>query len=380
MPRERSGFELRDDLAVKGIIGLGLPEAIRTLYPEIGDAELIAFREHYAEHYIASEAVPSPLFEGVVESLEAFRAEGYHLAVATGKARRGLDRVLKSHGWENYFDITRAADETASKPHPLMLEQILAHCEVRPEQALMVGDSSFDLQMARNAGMGSVAVSYGAQSIDALRLYRAATGHRPFFRIACLAESAGLTGFFGVDGMTDEWKAPAKASAESGDDKSWKLLEKTLLAGVQEQRRSRRWGIFFKLLTFVYLFGAIALFSPLMDMEKAATLSANYTALIDVTGMIADKEPASADNIVGSLRAAFEDKKVKGVILRINSPGGSPVQSGYVYDEIRVCAACIRTSSSMRSFPIWGLPALTTSPARRIRSTPTRRAWSAPSV
>ncbi|WP_223530327.1 S49 family peptidase [Pseudomonas sp. GL-R-19] len=135
--------------------------------------------------------------------------------------------------------------------------------------------------------------------------------------------------------MTDEWKAPAKASAESGDDKSWKLLEKTLLAGIQEQRRSRRWGIFFKSLTFVYLFGAIALFSPLMDMEKAATLSANYTALIDVAGMIADKEPASADNIVGSLRAAFEDKKVKGVILRINSPGGSPVQSGYVYDEIR---------------------------------------------
>jgi len=103
--------------------------------------------------------------------MEAFRAEGYHLAVATGKARRGLDRVLKSHGWENYFDITRAADETASKPHPLMLEQILAHCEVRPEQALMVGDSSFDLQMARNAGMGSVAVSYGAQSIEALKAF-----------------------------------------------------------------------------------------------------------------------------------------------------------------------------------------------------------------
>ena len=135
--------------------------------------------------------------------------------------------------------------------------------------------------------------------------------------------------------MTDEWKAPAKASAESGDEKSWKLLEKTLLASVQEQRRSRRWGIFFKLLTFVYLFGALILFTPLMDMEKAATLSGNYTALIDVTGMIADKEPASAENIVGSLRAAFEDKKVKGVVLRINSPGGSPVQSGYVYDEIR---------------------------------------------
>ncbi|KJH74461.1 MULTISPECIES: HAD-IA family hydrolase [unclassified Pseudomonas] len=168
---ERSGFELRDDFAVKGIIGLGLPEAIRTLYPHISEGELIAFRGYYADHYIAAEAVPSPLFEGVLESMEAFRAEGYHLAVATGKARRGLDRVLKAHGWEKYFDITRAADETASKPHPLMLEQILAHCDVRPEQAMMVGDSSFDLQMARNAGMASVAVSYGAQSIEALKLF-----------------------------------------------------------------------------------------------------------------------------------------------------------------------------------------------------------------
>lgn len=131
----RSGFALCSDLAVKGIIGLGLPEAIRTLYPEISEAELVAFREHYAHHYIALEAEPSPLFDGVVQSLQAFRDEGYHLAVATGKARRGLDRVLKAHGWEDYFDITRAADETASKPHPLMLEQILAHCDVSPRQA-----------------------------------------------------------------------------------------------------------------------------------------------------------------------------------------------------------------------------------------------------
>src|SRR5471030_1072431 len=168
---ERSGFPLCDDFAVKGIIGLGLPEAIRTLYPEIGDDELIAFRQHYADYYMALDAQPSPLFEGVAQAMEAFRADGYHLAVATGKARRGLDRVLKAHGWETYFDITRAADETASKPHPLMLEQILAHCDVPAAQALMVGDSSFDLQMARNAGMDSVAVSYGAQSIEALKLF-----------------------------------------------------------------------------------------------------------------------------------------------------------------------------------------------------------------
>nr|WP_217505731.1 HAD-IA family hydrolase [Pseudomonas corrugata] len=168
---DRTGFARRDDFAVKGIIGLGLPEAIRSLYPDIDDEALVVFRQHYAEHYIALEAEPSPLFEGVADTLEALRAEGYHLAVATGKARRGLDRVLKAHGWEDYFDITRAADETASKPHPLMLEQILAHCEVRPERALMIGDSSFDLQMARNAGMGSVAVSYGAQTIEALRAF-----------------------------------------------------------------------------------------------------------------------------------------------------------------------------------------------------------------
>lgn len=167
----RSGFELCTDLAVKGIIGLGLPEAIRTLYPRISDAELVTFRDHYADHYIGLEATPSPLFDGVRQALEAFRAEGYHLAVATGKARRGLDRVLKAHGFEDYFDITRAADETASKPHPLMLEQILAHCGVAPRQALMVGDASFDLMMARNAGMDSVAVSYGAQAAEALQAY-----------------------------------------------------------------------------------------------------------------------------------------------------------------------------------------------------------------
>ncbi len=74
--------------------------------------------------------VPSPLFDGVVESMQAFREDGYRLAVATGKARRGLDRVLKANGWQDYFDATRAADETASKPDPLMLNEIMAHCEV----------------------------------------------------------------------------------------------------------------------------------------------------------------------------------------------------------------------------------------------------------
>ncbi|MCY1287830.1 signal peptide peptidase SppA, 36K type [compost metagenome] len=132
--------------------------------------------------------------------------------------------------------------------------------------------------------------------------------------------------------MADEWKAPESGN---GDAKSWQLLEKVLLAGVQEQRRARRWGIFFKLLTFVYLFGAIALFSPRLGLQGGGASSGSHTALIEVQGMIADKEQASADNIVTSLRKAFEDSGTKGVVLRINSPGGSPVQSGYIYDEIR---------------------------------------------
>lgn len=166
------GYAPRGELAIKGIIGLGLPEAIRSLYPHISDDELVAFRQCYAQSYMALDVEPSPLFPGVVESLEAFRHQGYKLAVATGKARRGLDRVLGAHGWQDYFDITRAADESASKPHPLMLEQILEHCGVAARQALMVGDSSFDLQMANNAGMDSVAVGYGALDLGALQAYR----------------------------------------------------------------------------------------------------------------------------------------------------------------------------------------------------------------
>ncbi|TLP55016.1 MULTISPECIES: HAD family hydrolase [Pseudomonas] len=165
---ERAGEASCSEEAIKGIIGLALDEAISVLYPHLAVAQVQAFRQHYAEIYMALDQQPSPLFEGVVESLEAFRAEGYRLAVATGKARRGLDRVLEVHGWERYFDITRGADEARGKPHPLMLEQILAHCQVEPGRALMVGDSVFDLQMASNAGMHSVAVGYGAMSLQAL--------------------------------------------------------------------------------------------------------------------------------------------------------------------------------------------------------------------
>ncbi|WOD12925.1 signal peptide peptidase SppA [Pseudomonas sp. NyZ704] len=131
----------------------------------------------------------------------------------------------------------------------------------------------------------------------------------------------------------EQTRAAALKSRE--DRKAWELLEKGLLASVQEQRRSRRWGIFFKTLTFVYLFGAIMLFSDFSSMEGAGSVGEPHTAVIELRGLIADQQEASADNLVTSLRSAFEDENTRGVILRINSPGGSPVQSGYVYDEIK---------------------------------------------
>ncbi len=124
-----------------------------------------------------------------------------------------------------------------------------------------------------------------------------------------------------------------QAQAGANNVKAWELIERTMLASVQEQRRARRWGIFFKLLIFIYLFGGIALFSPLLSMEGAASLEP-HTAVIELRGPIADQQEAGADNLITSLREAFEDENTRGIVLRINSPGGSPVQSGYVYDEI----------------------------------------------
>ena len=158
---------LEDD-AVREIIGLGLPEALRTLYPGIGDRDLERMRERYAVHFVAAEASPSRLYPGARETLAAPRAAGLRLAVATGKSRKGLDRVWASSGLGDSFDASRCADETHSKPHPAMVTELLTELGVAPERALVVGDTSFDLQMARDAGVDRVAVSYGAHPVDRL--------------------------------------------------------------------------------------------------------------------------------------------------------------------------------------------------------------------
>ena len=129
--------------------------------------------------------------------------------------------------------------------------------------------------------------------------------------------------------MSEEQKNAVSLS----DEKSWKLLEKTLQSSLIEQRRSRRWGIFFKSLTFLYLFILFAIAMGGFKMGSNAT-TGPHTAVIDIRGMIADQSEASADNLVQALRNAFRDENTKAVIMRINSPGGTPVQAGYVYDEI----------------------------------------------
>ena len=157
------------DQAVRDIIGLAMPQAYDVLYSDAEDAELKQrFISTYSDQYIILEEVPSRFYPGVMDALDNYRSAGYQLAVATGKSRRGLHRVLSGHKMLDYFDITRCADETRSKPDPLMLHEILKHCSAAPQQAIMVGDSPFDLRMANNANVPSVAVSYGAQPLSVL--------------------------------------------------------------------------------------------------------------------------------------------------------------------------------------------------------------------
>lgn len=154
--------------AVRGIIGLGLPEAIHQLFPD-QDADLReAIRQAYARHFLGGSGGDSGLFPHARELLGELRGAGHHLAVATGKSRLGLDRVLAATGLTNAFHITRCADETASKPDPLMLHEILAELGVAPERALMIGDTTFDLEMAARASVPSVGLAHGVHAEEEL--------------------------------------------------------------------------------------------------------------------------------------------------------------------------------------------------------------------
>jgi phosphoglycolate phosphatase len=167
------GWEPLADHLIHNIIGLGLPEAILHLYPQVSDVERARLRDFYAANFIRlDEEKPSDFFPLVPETLEALRSQGHILTIATGKSRKGLDRILGDLDMTDYFDATRCADETASKPHPLMLEELLAHFKVDADDAVMIGDTEYDMEMAMRINMPRIAVSYGAHHIDRLHQYK----------------------------------------------------------------------------------------------------------------------------------------------------------------------------------------------------------------
>jgi len=156
----------------KDIIGLGLREAILQLFPNAGGDLVSAFAATYSAHYRQQDTSPCEFFPQVLDTLTLLHKRNYLLAVATGKSRAGLDRVLRATNLTTMFHSSRCADETASKPQPLMLQELLAQFDLSPHQAVMVGDTEFDMEMAVNADMPRLAVSYGAHSADRLLRYQ----------------------------------------------------------------------------------------------------------------------------------------------------------------------------------------------------------------
>ena len=170
----------------KDIIGLGMREALLVLYPGLSDAEIVTLRQHYSQFFFSKKVDQSMLFDGVLETLDQLRLSGMKLAVATGKSRNGLDKALESTGLKSYFDIERCADETRSKPDPLMLTQIADHFAVSPNKMFLVGDTEYDLEMAARFGMGSVGVSYGVHEVARL------TKHKPLKIVDHISEILAL--------------------------------------------------------------------------------------------------------------------------------------------------------------------------------------------
>ena len=159
---------------IREIIGLGLRESWERLFPGAEDDGFEAFVTTYRSHFFAAEQQTSRLYPGIRGLVGELRERGHLLAVATGKSRRGLDRDFERTGLGSLFAATRTADESRSKPHPDMLLDLLARTGCPPEQVLMVGDTEYDLEMARRTGVDAVGVTWGAHSAERLRACRPA--------------------------------------------------------------------------------------------------------------------------------------------------------------------------------------------------------------
>lgn len=149
--------------SILDVMGLSMDLVYALLFPGMVGTARDRYEEVYRHQYIVADPTPSPLFLGAEPVLAELRQAGYTLAIATGKARRGLVRALDETGVGHYFVASRCADEAASKPDPAMIHGLLAETGVAPEAALMIGDSVHDMAMARNAGVHGLAATYGAQ-------------------------------------------------------------------------------------------------------------------------------------------------------------------------------------------------------------------------
>ena len=162
------GTAVPSDRDASYVIGLGLADALQHAAPQLPRERYHELADRYRHHYFASQA-SVVLFDGTLEMLQALKARNHLLGVATGKTRRGLDEALRTAQLKGLFDSTRTADETAGKPDPRMLLELMREFGVAPERTLMIGDTTHDLQMAANAGAASIGVSYGAHEHDAFR-------------------------------------------------------------------------------------------------------------------------------------------------------------------------------------------------------------------
>ncbi len=162
------GLPVPPDREAAWVIGLSLESALYRCVPTLTADQMPDFIDRYRVHFLARDP-EIKLFDGIVDLLATLESRQVALGVATGKSRVGLDRVLAAKNLQGRFHVTRCADESFSKPHPAMLLEILDELSLRPDQVLMVGDTSHDIQMAAAAGMDSMAVTYGAHDIPTLR-------------------------------------------------------------------------------------------------------------------------------------------------------------------------------------------------------------------
>ncbi|MDH5630464.1 MAG: HAD-IA family hydrolase [Gammaproteobacteria bacterium] len=170
-----AGLPIPSEKAIRNIIGLSMDEAMDAIFPDACEDLRQQLFGIYRKQYVEDDPTPSPLFEGSLNLLDWLKSIGVEVAVATGKARHGLQRVLGTVGMENYFKHSICADEAHSKPHPQMVELLLERTGKPAEETLLIGDSIHDLKMASNAGVDSIGVTSGANSYQELEEHQPVT-------------------------------------------------------------------------------------------------------------------------------------------------------------------------------------------------------------